>query len=230
MIAQLVDPDDVADFDAATDLVRRAEDAGVDLFLAGGSLITRSADFDLVRTLKEITSIPVVIFPSTPAQIHTAADAILFLSLISGRNPEYLIGHHVAAAPLLRKTKIEVIPVGYMLVDCGSATTASYISHTFPLPYNKPEIAASTALAGEMLGVRLLYLDGGSGADRTVSPDMVKVVRAWTRLPLIVGGGINSTTEAEALIEAGADVLVSGNGSRENPELIQSLCELKKVK
>lgn len=230
MIAQLVDPDDVADFDEVTDLVRRAEDAGVDLLFAGGSLITGSTEFDLVKALKEITDIPVVIFPSTPMQIHQSADAILFLSLISGRNPEYLIGHHVTAAPVLRKLRTEVIPVGYMLVDCGSATTASYISHTTPLPYNKPEIAASTALAGEMLGMRLLYLDGGSGADRTVSPAMVKAVRSWTNVPLIVGGGIKSPEQAEALIEAGADVLVSGNGSRDNPSLIRSLCELKKVR
>lgn len=230
MIAQLVDPDDVTDFDEVTDLVRRAEDAGVDLFFAGGSLITRTSEFDLVKALKEITDIPVVIFPATPMQIHPCADAVLFLSLISGRNPEYLIGHHVTAAPLLRNSNTEVIPVGYMLVDCGSATTASYISHTAPLPHNKPEIAASTALAGEMLGMRMLYLDGGSGADRTVSPAMVRAVRSWTNVPLIVGGGIKSPEQAEALIEAGADVLVSGNGSRDNPGLIRSLCRLKKVR
>lgn len=229
VVAVLIDPDDVPHIDSLTDTVRRAEAAGADCFFAGGSLITGASDIDLVKALKEISSLPVAVFPSSPAQIHPDADALLFLSLISGRNPEYLIGHHVTAAPLLRKSGTEVIPVGYMLVDSGSATTASYISHTAPLPRNKPEIAASTALAGEMLGLRMLYLDAGSGADRPVTPEMVSAVKSWTTVPLAVGGGIRRADEARMLIEAGADVIVTGNGSRDNPQLLKDLCALKKV-
>lgn len=229
VVAVLIDPDDVAHIDGLTDAVRRAEAAGADCFFAGGSLITGSSHIDLVQALKEISRLPVAVFPSSPAQIHPEADAVLFLSLISGRNPEYLIGHHVTAAPLLRKTRAEVIPVGYMLVDSGRATTASYISHTVPLPRHKPEIAASTALAGEMLGLRMLYLDAGSGADRPVTPEMVTAVKSWTSVPLAVGGGIRTADEARALIDAGADVIVTGNGSRDNPRLLAELCALKKI-
>jgi phosphoglycerol geranylgeranyltransferase len=228
MVAQLIDPDDVTHFDDLSDRVHSAEEAGVDILLIGGSLITQHAEFDAVAAIKGITSLPVVTFPSTPMQLHPQADAVLFLSLISGRNPEYLIGHHVAAAPLLRKMDIEVIPTGYMLVDCGPATTAQYISHTTPLPFNKPEIAAATALAGKMLGLQLLYLDGGSGADQPVNPDMVSAVKQWTGMPLMVGGGIRTTSEAERLFAAGADVLVIGNGAWQKPALIPSICALKK--
>lgn len=228
MVAQLIDPDDTTCFDDLADRIRTAEVAGVDLLFVGGSLITRHPDFDAVTAIKEITSLPVVTFPSSPAQLHPKADAVLFLSLISGRNPEYLIGHHVAAAPLLRGMDVEVIPTGYMLVDCGSPTTAQYISHSMPLPYHKPEIAAATALAGKMLGLQLLYLDGGSGAEKPVDPSMVAAVKQWTGSPLVVGGGIRSTDQAEKLFNAGADVLVIGNGAWLKPALIPSICALKK--
>ncbi len=223
LVAQLLDPDFIEGFDHLTDIVSRAEKAGVDLFFFGGSLVTAQAKFDMVKVIKEISKIPVLLFPSSPAHIDGRADAILFLSLISGRNPEYLIGTHVAAAPLLKNTNLEIIPTGYILVNCGAPTTAEYISGTAPIPHQKPEIAAATALAGQMLGMKLIYLDGGSGADKTITPAMIAKVREWVDLPIIVGGGIRSVVEALAIRDAGADILVIGNGAQERPEFITEL-------
>lgn len=228
MLARLIDPDDIDGTDSLFDLAKNAEKNGVDFLFFGGSLITDNPGFDPVKALREITRIPVVLFPSTPMQINHNADAILFLSLISGRNPEYLIGHHVAAAPILRKSSVEIIPTGYMLIGCGAPTTAEYISHSFPIPYNKPEIAAATALAGEMLGLKMIYIDGGSGAEKTVHPDTVAAVRKWVNLPIIVGGGIRTAQEARALHLAGADVLVVGNGVDKNPRLLEELAAINK--
>lgn len=228
LIAQLIDPDHIRDFDHLVDCHSRAQKSGVDLFFFGGSLVTSAPKWDPVKALKEISSIPVILFPSSPAHINMNADGVLFLSLISGRNPEYLIGSHVQAAPLLRHSGVEVLPTGYILVSCGATTTAEYMSNSSPIPHNKPEIAAATALAGEMLGMKLVYLDGGSGAEKTVSPDMVATVKSWTNLPLIVGGGIKTVEAAEALNAAGADVLVVGNGAEKRPEFISELCQKMK--
>ena len=227
LIAQLIDPDYIRDFDHLSDIVNRASNAGVDFFFFGGSLITANPAFDIVKALKGISSIPVILFPSSPAHIDKNADGILFLSLISGRNSEFLIGNHVAAAPILKKSNLEILPTGYILVGCGAPTTAQYISNTNPIPYNKPEIAAATALAGEMLGLKLIYLDGGSGAEKPVSPEMVAKVKAWVSSPIIVGGGIKSTADATALRDAGADILVIGNGAEKRPEFISELSEIR---
>lgn len=227
LIAQLIDPDFIRDFDHLSDIANRAKSARIDFFFFGGSLITTHPEFDIVKALKEISDIPVVLFPSSPAHIDKSAEAILFLSLISGRNPEFLIGNHVAAAPILKKTGLQILPTGYILVSCGAPTTAQYISNTNPIPYDKPEIAAATALAGEMLGLKLTYLDGGSGADKSVSPEMVAKVKAWVSTPLIVGGGIRTTSEAAALRDAGADILVIGNGAEKRPEFISELSEIR---
>lgn len=223
LVAQLLDPDFIDGFDHLTDIVSRAEKAGVDLFFFGGSLVTARPKFDMVKAIKEISKIPVLLFPSSPAHIDASADAILFLSLISGRNPEYLIGTHVAAAPLLKNTNLEIIPTGYILVNCGAPTTAEYISGTAPVPHQKPEIAAATALAGQMLGMKLIYLDGGSGAEKTISTAMIAKVREWVDLPIIVGGGIRSVGDAVAIRDAGADILVIGNGAQTRPEFITEL-------
>jgi putative glycerol-1-phosphate prenyltransferase len=223
LIARLIDPDDLVSTDHLFDIAHRATQNGVDFIFFGGSLVTEQLGFDPVKALKRITEIPCVLFPSTPMQINHGADAVLFLSLLSGRNPEYLIGHHVAAAPMLRRSNIEIVPTGYMLVGCGKPTTAEYISHTFPIPYDKPEIAAATALAGQFLGLKLIYLDGGSGAERCISPEMVAMVREWVDVPIIVGGGIRSARDAKALHDAGADLLVVGNGADANPNLMLEL-------
>ncbi len=229
LIAQLVDPDDAKSFDLLADRVYQAERAGVDMLFIGGSLITQSHGFDPVSAIKEMSRLPIVTFPSTPLQLHEEADAVLFLSLISGRNPEYLIGHHVAAAPIMRHMDLEVIPTGYMLVDCGAPTTAQYISHSMPMPYDKPEIAASTALAGQMLGLKVIYLDGGSGSQRSIHPDMVAAVKEWVEIPIVVGGGIRTAQQAEELLAAGADVLVVGNAAWKDPEIMHAICTLKQA-
>lgn len=227
LIAQLIDPDFISSFDHLTDIVSVAINAGVDLFFFGGSLITSLPEFNIIKAIKEICDIPVILFPSSPAHIDRSADALLFLSLISGRNPEFLIGNHVTAAPILKSTNLEIMPTGYILVSCGATTTAEYMSNTVPIPYNKPEIAAATALAGEMLGLKLMYLDGGSGADRTVSPKMVTEVKSQIKIPLIVGGGIKSVEDASALKKAGADILVIGNGAQKRPEFISELSAIR---
>jgi len=228
LLAQLIDPDFVEGLDHLIDIVQSSEKAGVDLFFFGGSLIEKSHDVDFLKVMKEITNIPTVIFPSSPNQINENADGILFLSLISGRNPEYLIGNQVLAAPLLKKSKLEILPTGYMLISCGEKTTAEYISNTASIPYHKSGIAATTALAGQFLGLKLIYLDGGSGADKTVSPEMVEQVKQSIDIPLIVGGGIRSVEDAINLSNAGADLIVVGNEAEKNPNFIMELCEKMK--
>ncbi len=223
LLAQLIDPDHIENFDQLVDLVKHAEESGVDLFFYGGSLVSSLASFDIIKAIKDISNLPVTLFPSTPHQLDGAADALLFLSLLSGRNPEYLIGHHVAATPMLRKLDLEIIPTGYLLVSCGMPTTAEYISQTPAIPHNKPDIAATTALAGQFLGMKSIYLDGGSGADKPISPEMVRKVSEWVDIPLIVGGGIRNPETALALSEAGADVIVIGNGAEERPALLSEL-------
>jgi putative glycerol-1-phosphate prenyltransferase len=223
LLTLLIDPDSMNDADQVMDVIRKAEESFIDYIFFGGSLITKPEEFDSLKMIKEITNIPVILFPSSPAQIRSEADAILFLSLLSGRNPEYLIGHHVAAAPILKDSGLEILPTGYLLIGCGKPTTAEYVSGTQPIPYYKPGIAAATAMAGEMLGLKLLYLDGGSGADKAVSPEMIKAVRKSIGLPLIVGGGIRSGEMATRAFEAGADMIVVGNGAEENPDLIREL-------
>jgi putative glycerol-1-phosphate prenyltransferase len=199
--------------------------ARADLLFVGGSLLT-TASFDrCVERVKQLSDRPVVLFPGSPSQLSAHADAVLFLSLISGRNPELLIGHHVTAAPTIKALGLEAIPTGYMLVDGGRPTTVSYVSQTLPLPHDKPGIAAATALAGELLGLRTIYMDTGSGAQRTVSPAMIAAVRKTVNIPLIVGGGIRDAATARTLCEAGADVLVVGTAFEQDPELIFAMSE-----
>jgi putative glycerol-1-phosphate prenyltransferase len=226
-IAQLIDPDKIRSRQQLYKVAQAGREAGLDYFFFGGSLITQPREFDLVEELKRMCSIPVVLFPSGPAQLNAHADAVLFLSLISGRNAEYLIGHHVVAAPIIAAMDLECIPTGYMLVDTGATNTAIYMSHTAPLPYHKGDVAAATALAGQLLGLKLLYLDAGSGARTTVHPAMVEAVRRATTLPLVVGGGIRNAKQARALMDAGADILVCGTAAEENPHIIAQLCAEK---
>lgn len=178
---------------------------------------------ELIAVIRSHTNTPIILFPGNPLHIEPSADAILFLSLISGRNPEFLIGQHVIAAPLLKKSGLEILPTGYMLVDSGAQTTVSYISGTMPLPHDKPSVAACTAMAGEMLGLQLMYLDAGSGARRPVSPEMIAAVRSVIEIPIIVGGGINSGEKAYQALKAGADMIVVGNGIEQDPDLLPQL-------
>jgi geranylgeranylglyceryl phosphate synthase family protein len=210
-IAVLLDPDD---FEATRlrHLLHLIKQHPVDFFLVGGSLVFTEHQAALIALLKaEAPHVPVVLFPSHALHIDPAADGILLLSLISGRNPDFLIGQHVVAAPRLRQSGLQVLPTGYMLIDSGRPTTASYISSTTPLPHDKPGIAACTAMAGEQLGLRLMYLDGGSGAQNPVSAAMIRAVREAVDTPLIVGGGLNTGEKVYTALAAGADLVVVGN-------------------
>jgi len=219
-IAVLVDPDKVEGLTRLTQLINLASENCVDFFFVGGSLVTTNNLSEVVKEIKENVGIPVILFPGTSMQLDPGADAILFLSLISGRNPDLLIGQHVVAAPILKNNRIEVMPTGYMLVNSGRITSVAYISNTMPIPEDKFSLAACTAMAGEMLGLQLIYLDAGSGAEREISPKMISAVRKSVDLPIIVGGGINTTRKAIATLEAGADMIVIGNALEKNPNLL----------
>jgi len=224
-LAVLIDPDFGQDEKHLERTVQNACMAKADLIFVGGSLLTSAAFDRCVHRVRELSDSPVVLFPGSPAQLSAHADAVLFLSLISGRNPELLIGHHVTAAPTIKALGIEAIPTGYMLVDGGKPTTVSYVSRTLPIPHDKPGIAAATALAGSLLGLRTIYMDTGSGAERPVSRAMIAAVRAQVDLPIIIGGGIRDAETARALCNAGADVLVVGTAFEQDPEHIFAMSE-----
>jgi len=222
-VALLIDPDKMREESKVKALAELVQHAELSAVFVGGSLMVGNHFQQCVKWAKKHMPAPIVLFPGSPDQISEQADALLLLSLISGRNPELLIGNHVQAAPRLVKSQLEIISTGYMLIDCGKSTTASYISQTFPIPYNKPEIAAVTAIAGEMIGMKSMYLDGGSGAENPVSPDMIRAVRKSVATPLIVGGGIRNADQASDAFKAGADLIVVGTIIEENPELLYSI-------
>lgn len=224
-IAVLVDPDKAEDPSRLLHLINLASENCVDYFFVGGSLVTSANLSDVVKKIKENVTIPVVLFPGNAIQVDASADALLFLSLISGRNPELLIGQHVVAAPIIRNTRLEVIPTGYMLINSGKITSVAYISNTMPIPDDKYSLAASTALAGQMLGLQTIYIDAGSGAEKEISPRMIASVRKSVAIPLIVGGGINSAQKAIAALEAGADMIVVGNALEKDPDLLTEVSE-----
>jgi phosphoglycerol geranylgeranyltransferase len=223
-LAVLIDPD-TPDASLLPRIAETIESAGVRIVLFGGSLLTQFELDDKIGFLKENTSAKIISYPSSAQQVSAKADAILFLSLISGRNPELLIGQQVIAAPLIKRLGLEAISTGYMLVDGGRPTTASYMSGTFPIPYDKPEIAACTAMAGEMLGLRNIYMDAGSGAQNAISSEMISAVRQSVNTPIIVGGGIRTEEKAIEACEAGADIIVVGNAVEKNPLLIKELVQ-----
>ncbi|HEY6162600.1 MAG TPA: geranylgeranylglyceryl/heptaprenylglyceryl phosphate synthase [Bacteroidia bacterium] len=220
LFALLIDPDK---FDPS--IIRVAEKAGTDIFLVGGSLITNGNFESCIVSLKKKSRIPVLIFPGNSMQVSKHADGILFLSLISGRNPDMLIGNHVLAAPVLKHSDLEIIPAGYMLIDGGTVSSAAYMSHTLPIPSGKSDIALATAMAGEMLGLKLIYLEAGSGAKIPVSSEMIKAVKKNISLPVMVGGGIRSAADARKACAAGADVVVVGNAAEKDPSLISSIAK-----
>ncbi|TAF64475.1 MAG: geranylgeranylglyceryl/heptaprenylglyceryl phosphate synthase [Cytophagales bacterium] len=222
----LIDPDK---FNESTlqDLLQNQLIQEIDVILVGGSLIVGGNLSQTIYTLKEQTQQPIVIFPGSNMHIDFKADALLFLSLISGRNADYLIGQHVVAAPILRKSPLEILPTGYILIDSGKQTTVSYISNTTPIPADKPELTVSTAMAGEMLGLKLIYADAGSGAQKSITPKTVSALRKNLSLPLIIGGGIRQAQTAQEIWQAGADVIVVGNAIEQNPTLLEELIKKK---
>lgn len=219
----LIDPDSVENESQLAALCERSNEAKADFILVGGSLITNGFFDQCISIIKKHTDIPVVLFPGNIMQVSEQADAILLLSLISGRNPDLLIGKHVLAAPMLRKSGIEIIPTGYLLIDGGSSTSVSYMSNTTPIPAGKHSIAACTAMAGEMLGLKVTYMDAGSGAQNPVSPKVISAVREHVSGPIFVGGGIRTAEGAVAACRAGADVVVIGNAFEKDPELVRTI-------
>jgi len=221
-LAVLVDPDKLS-LNEIGRLSSKAGDAGVDCFFVGGSLLVNNQLDECIKTIKENTHLPVVLFPGNTLQMSWKADAILFLSLISGRNAEMLIGRHVISAPYLRISPLEVISCGYMLIESGKQTAVQYMSNTSPIPADKNDIAICTALAGEMLGLKMIYLEAGSGAQQTVPFEMVKQVKGSISIPLIVGGGIRTPESASGLCQAGADLLVVGTAFEQNAGLLDEI-------
>lgn len=220
--AVLIDPDKVTK-PALDELVRLASDAAVDYFFLGGSLVISNHLDDCVQHIKAQSNVPVILFPGSPSQVSRYADALLYLSLISGRNPELLIGQHVISAPVVKQSGLEIMPTGYMVIDGGAPTTVSYISNAAPIPSDKNEIAMCTAMAGEMLGMKLIYMDAGSGARRPISESMIEKVAGTIEAPLIIGGGITEPEKAYRNCKAGADVLVVGNAIEKDPSLIKEI-------
>ena len=223
-LAVLIDPDKPSDAQIKS-IVDSANAADVDFFFVGGSLLTTDSLEHCIKVIKANSDIPVLIFPGNSLQISKYCDGFLLLSLISGRNPEMLIGRHVIAAPYLKLYGNEIIPTGYMLIDSGKATSVSYMSDTTPIPHDKDDIAMCTALAGEMLGLKLIYLEAGSGALIPVSTSMISKVRQMISVPLIVGGGIKTPEMAADAAKAGADIIVIGTKFEKEPEMLKRFAE-----
>ncbi len=222
--AVLVDPDKLrmGHLDAVLDMAAQGR---VDYFFIGGSLIVNNMLDECLSQMKAHCDVPLILFPGNSFQLSYRADAILFLSLISGRNPELLIGNHVIAAPYIRLSPLEVLPTGYMLIDGGTMTTVLYMSNTKPIPAVKDDIAVCTAMAGEMLGLKLIFMDAGSGAVNPVSERMIEAVSGAVQVPLIVGGGIRTPEKAAANVVAGADVIVVGNAIEKEPSLLLEIAD-----
>ena len=225
--AVLVDPDKVAPSEMPY-LAQLCNDAGVDFLLFGGSLVTDHQMNACIQRFKAESNIPVILFPGSPAQVTPYADALLYLSLISGRNPDLLIGQHVISAPAVKASGLEVISTGYMVIDGGVPTTVSYMSHSAPIPANKPDIALCTAWAGELQGKHIIYMDSGSGARIPISEEMIHKVSSHIEIPLVVGGGIQTPEKVYANCKAGANVVVVGNAIERDPMLIKELAQATK--
>lgn len=218
-IAVLIDPEKVHTEDALRDLLEKAEFAGVDYLFVGGSTVTHEEFHTCVRNIKKLSKIPLVIFPGSSHQISEEADGLLYLSLISGRNPDYLIGHHVASASEIYDMPIEILPTGYILVDGGTNSSVAYVSQTTPIPSDKSSIILNTAKAGLLQGKQLLYMDAGSGAKHSI-PDTVIQKVAALGAPLIIGGGIRSLETIHSMKGAGANVVVIGNKIEEDIDFL----------
>jgi phosphoglycerol geranylgeranyltransferase len=220
----LLDPDDFT-IEQAVATARSSQENGVSALLVGGSLLQTNHIDEFVKALREAVNIPVILFPGDSTQLSKHANALLYLSLISGRNPVNLIGEHVKAAPIIRQYGIEPVATGYMLVESGTVTSVEFMSDTRPLPRSKPGIAAAHALAAQYLGMHLIYLEAGSGASLTVPPEVIKAVRSCVDIPIIVGGGIRDKAAALEKLDAGADIIVTGN-LLQNPQGLERMKEI----
>ena len=219
--ALLIDPDKYS-VPSLMATLYSADELKIDIILVGGSLVSDRID-SVLEIIKKTTNIPVLLFPGSLMQLSKKADAILLLSLISGRNPDYLIGNHVLAAPYLKNSGLEVIPTAYMLVGDGDVSSVEYISNTRPIPSDKTDLVVATAIAGELIGNKLIYLESGSGASQPLKPELVREVKRNISVPLIVGGGIRNPSHAADIAAAGADIIVVGNAIEKNTELLEPL-------
>ena len=220
----LIDPDKFS-LSEIRGIAKSSEKAGVDFVFYGGSLVMENNHRKYISVLKEYCSAPVILFPGNQFMIPEDADGLLLLSLISGRNAEMLIGRHVVAAPFLKTCRFEILPTGYILIENGHPTAVSYMSNTTPIPAGQDDIAMCTAVAGELLGLQLIYMDAGSGAENPVRLPMIKKVKQNITIPLIIGGGIRTAKQAKEAAGAGADVVVVGNAIEKKPSLIFELCD-----
>lgn len=207
-------------------IIKTAVRCKADYIMTGGSLTFNSVD-NLIQSVRQLCSIPIVLFPGNLLQLSHNADHILLLSMISGRNPELLIGNHVIAAPYLRDSRHKIVSTGYILISCGTRTSVEYISQTEAIPSDKPEIAVATAMAGEMLGLSMIYLEAGSGASSHIPSGIIREVRKNISVPIAVGGGIRNKKEVEMIFNAGADLIILGNGCENNPELLAEACSVR---
>jgi phosphoglycerol geranylgeranyltransferase len=223
----LLDPDKLS-LEEVKQRAKICEESGVDAILIGSSFLFSTQFEESIRSIKQACSLPVIIFPGNAGQISGEADAILFLCLISGRNPEYLIGEHVKAAPFIKQYNLEAISTGYMLIESGTTTSVEFMSNTIPIPRNKPDLAVAHALAGEFLGMKMIYMDGGSGAKYHVPTKLIEAVKKYITIPLIIGGGIKTPEVAEEKIKAGADFIVVGTAFEEmdNPYFLREFSEV----
>jgi len=221
--ALLIDPDFAIDRQWLSEALFHLSHSNFDLILIGGSLVKSPESIDsLILSIKKKSELPVYMFPGNAIQLSKYADGILFISLISGRNPELLIGQQVVSAPLIKSYGLNVLPTGYMLIG-DSNTSAHYMSQTKAIPYRKTDIAYATALAGQMLGMRSIYLDGGSGPDRSPSLPVVSCLSESLDIPIIVGGGVSNKEQVITLFEKGANLIVIGTAVEKNPEILSEL-------
>lgn len=226
-IAVLIDPEKCQSEQQIKKLAEKIHFSEVDFVFVGGSTVSEKEFERTVTLLKKLIKIPLIIFPGSSGQVSEKADGILLLNLISGRNPDFLIGHHIQAAQTIVDSNIEVISTSYLLIDGGSQSSVAYVSQTTPIPQHHVSIAHKTALAGKLIGHQALFLDAGSGAKNSVSTEMVQSLRNLNQL-LIVGGGIRSSEQISELHRAGANVVVIGNKIEEDIDFLLDIREVKR--
>lgn len=227
-IAVLVDPEKINTQSNLAAFAKKLKNAHIDFIFIGGSSVTKEQFNRAVNTLKTSCDLPLVIFPGSSQQLSSQCDAILYLSLVSGRNPEYLIGQHIQSAFEVESLNIEVIPTAYILIDGGSQSAVAYVSQTTPIPATNFNILRQTALASKFQGKQLFYLDAGSGAKHCIAPKMIEEINNLG-VPIIVGGGIRNTYQIKAAHEAGAQIVVVGNKLEEDPEFLNEIKNYKEV-
>lgn len=228
-LAILIDPEKAKDFSKLKELLAKIELVKPAFIFVGGSTVSADELDKCMEIIQANTTIPTIIFPGAHHQINEKADGLLFLSLLSGRNPDYLIGHQIQAATLLKKMDIEIIPTAYLLIDGEKASSVAYVSQTNPIPNDQDGIAVNTAIAGEMLGFKTIFLDAGSGAKTAVPDKMISSVKKEIKIPLIVGGGIKSVLQIKEAFEAGADIVVIGNKIEDDVDFLLDITSYKKT-